>query len=51
MIFITFSFFNIDNISVTINVFDLRFCAHVLEVLLEGSVSHIFYLGLSFYFL
>ena len=42
--------FNID-ISVTIHVFDLKFCFHILKVPLEGSVSQILYLGLSLYFM
>ena len=48
-IFITY-FFNID-ILVTVHVFDLKFCFHILKVPLEGSVSQILYLGLGSYFM
>ena len=39
------------DILVTIYGFDLRFRVHVVNVLLEGSVSQIFNLGFSFYFM
>ena len=38
------------DISVTIHGFDLRFRVHVLNVPLEGSVSQIFNLGFSFFY-
>ena len=38
------------DISVTISVFDLKFLVYILKVLLERSVSQIFYLGPSFHF-
>ena len=49
-IFITFIFLNMD-ISVTFKDFKMKFSMHVLEVLLEGNMPQIFYLGLSFYFM
>ena len=39
------------DISVTLKDFKMKFSMHVLKVLLEGTVSQIFYLGLSFYFI
>ena len=39
------------DISFTIYVIDLRFSVYNLKVLLEGSVSQIFYLGPSFHFM
>ena len=47
---IFFNFLNMD-ISLTIYVIDLRFSVYNLKVLLEGSVSQIFYLGPSFHFM
>ena len=35
----------------TIYLIDLSFSVYILKVLLEGSVSHIFYLGPSFHFM
>ena len=37
--------------TVTIHVIDLKFSVCVLNIPLEGSVSQIFYLGPSFYFM
>ena len=48
--YIHFYFFNSD-ISVTLHVMRLTFSEGNLKVLLEGSVSQIFYLGPSFYFI
>ena len=48
--FYHFYFLNID-ISVAIKVFDLKFSVCVLGIVFEGSMSQIFYLGLSFYFM
>ena len=48
--FLSLLFFEHD-ISVTIKVFDLKLCVHILKVPLEGRVSQIFYLGFSFYFM
>ena len=39
------------DISVTIHIIPLRFSVCILKVLLEGSVSQIFDLGPSFYFM
>ena len=39
------------DISLTIYVIDLRYSVYILKVLVEGSVSQIFYLGPSFYFM
>ena len=39
------------DISVTIYLIDLRFSVYILKVLLEGSMSQIFYLGPSFHFM
>ena len=39
------------DISVTINITELKFSVWILKVLLEGSVSQIFYLGPSFHFM
>ena len=44
-IFLNFHF------SVTIAYKDLKFCLLSLHIHLEGTVSQIFYLGLSFYFM
>ena len=38
------------DISAIVQVFVLKFSVYVLKVPLEGSVSQIFYLGLSFFF-
>ena len=48
--FLSLLFFNMV-ISVTVQDFNMKFSMHVLEVLLEGRVSEIFDLGLSFYFM
>ena len=48
--FFHFYFLNI-NISLTIKVFNLKFAMCVLKYLLKGSLSQIFYLGPSFYFM
>ena len=48
--FVHFYFLNSD-ISVTIHVMRQTFSECDLKVLLEGSVSQIFFLGLSFYFI
>ena len=37
------------DISVNIYIIDLKFSVCILKVLVEGSVSQIFYLGPSFY--
>ena len=39
------------DISFIVQDFSMRFSMHVLKVLLEGSVSQIFDLGFSFYFM
>ena len=39
------------DMSVIVQDFSMAFCMHVLKVLLEGSMSQIFVLGLSFYFM
>ena len=39
------------DISVTIHIISLRFSVYIRKVLPEGSVSQIFYLGPSFYFM
>ena len=39
------------NISVTTYITNLKFSVHIFKVLFEGSVSLIFYLGPSFYFM
>ena len=39
------------DISVTFKDFKMKFSMHVLKVLLEGTVSQIFDLGFSFYFM
>ena len=44
------SFLNKD-ISIIIADIILKFCMLVLHILPEGSMSQIFYLGLSFYFM
>ena len=48
--FFYFYFLNMD-ISAAIYEFDLKLSMNVLKVLLEGSVSQIVDLGLSFYFM
>ena len=49
-VFRLFFFLNMD-ISLRICIPDMKFCIVDHKVLLEGSVSQIFYLGLSFYFM
>ena len=39
------------DISIIVADIILKFCMWVLHILPEGSVSQIFYLGLSFYFM
>ena len=50
IIFFHFYFLNMDS-SVTIYITELKFSVWILKVLLEGSVSHFFYLGPSFHFM
>ena len=44
-------FFSNKDISIIVADIILKFCMLVLYILLEGSVSQIFYLGPSFYFM
>ena len=46
-----FLYFLNKDISFNIQCTFLKFGIHILECQLEGSVSQIFYLGLSFYFM
>ena len=48
--FSDFYFLNMD-ISLGICLLSMKFCTVSHRILLEGSVSQIFYLGLSFYFM